>query len=183
MAYCRYGRVCRYVKLRISMIHTFSFGNNSHITLYAQLEIVWKVSKVLRKYWGKYGQNKFMILECVMPQCMLNFSLKYTSSLYLNNDKYTAEWIPRNKKAFAKIWNKSQKVIRSHKSHINILKSSQKFPNCPGGNFGPRYCFVEIRVVDKTWSYNFNAYWEDLQDSGIWKKIWRNPGGIHIEWK
>ena len=40
MAYCRYGRVCRLVKLRISMIRTFSFGNISHITLYAQLEIV-----------------------------------------------------------------------------------------------------------------------------------------------
>ena len=40
MAYCRYGRVCCLVKLRISMIRTFSFGNISHITLYAQLEIV-----------------------------------------------------------------------------------------------------------------------------------------------
>ena len=40
MAYCRNGRVCRLVKLRISMIRTFSFGNISHITLYAQLEIV-----------------------------------------------------------------------------------------------------------------------------------------------
>ena len=40
MAYCRYGRVCRLVKLCISMIRTFSFGNISHITLYAQLEIV-----------------------------------------------------------------------------------------------------------------------------------------------
>ena len=40
MAYCRYDRVCRLVKLRISMIRTFSFGNISHITLYAQLEIV-----------------------------------------------------------------------------------------------------------------------------------------------
>ena len=40
MAYCRYGRVCRLVKLRISMIRLFSFGNISHITLYAQLEIV-----------------------------------------------------------------------------------------------------------------------------------------------
>ena len=39
MAYCRYGRVCRLVKLRISMIRTFSFGNIPHITLYAQLEI------------------------------------------------------------------------------------------------------------------------------------------------
>ena len=36
----RYGRVCRLVKLRISMIRAFSFGNISHITLYAQLEIV-----------------------------------------------------------------------------------------------------------------------------------------------
>ena len=57
MVYCRYGRVCCLVKLRISMIRTFSFGNISHITLYAHLEIVWKVSKVLRKYWGKYGQK------------------------------------------------------------------------------------------------------------------------------
>ena len=40
MAYCRYGRLCRLVKLRIRMIRTFSFGNISHITLYAQLEIV-----------------------------------------------------------------------------------------------------------------------------------------------
>ena len=40
MAYCRYDRVCRLVKLRISMIRTFSFGNISHITLYVQLEIV-----------------------------------------------------------------------------------------------------------------------------------------------
>ena len=40
MAYCRYGRICRLVKLRISMIRTFSFGNISYITLYAQLEIV-----------------------------------------------------------------------------------------------------------------------------------------------
>ena len=40
MAYCRYGRVCCLVKLRIRMIRTFSFGNISHITLYAQLEIV-----------------------------------------------------------------------------------------------------------------------------------------------
>ena len=40
MAYCRYGRVCCLVKLRISLIRTFLFGNISHITLYAQLEIV-----------------------------------------------------------------------------------------------------------------------------------------------
>ena len=65
MTYCRYGRVCRLVKLRVSMIRTFSFGNISHITLYAQLEIVRKVSKVLRKYWGKYGQKSFYLIICI----------------------------------------------------------------------------------------------------------------------
>ena len=40
MADYRYGRVYCLVTLRISMIRTFSFGNISHITLYAQLEIV-----------------------------------------------------------------------------------------------------------------------------------------------
>ena len=65
MAYCRYGRVCCLVKLRISMIRTFSFGNISHITLYAQLEIVRKVSNVLRKYWGKYGQKSFYFIICI----------------------------------------------------------------------------------------------------------------------
>ena len=47
------------------MICTFSFGNISHITLYAQLEIVGKVSKLLCKYWGKYGQNSFYLIICI----------------------------------------------------------------------------------------------------------------------
>ena len=40
-----YGRICHIVKLPISMIRPFSLVNNSHITLYPQLEIIWKVSK------------------------------------------------------------------------------------------------------------------------------------------
>ena len=56
-----HGRVCRLVKLRISKIRTFSFGNISHITLYAQLEIVWKVSELLRKYWGNMGKTHFIL--------------------------------------------------------------------------------------------------------------------------
>ena len=71
MAYCRYGRVCRRVKLRICMICTFSFGNISHITLYAQLEIVWKVSKLLRKYWGKYGQSSFYLIICITSDSII----------------------------------------------------------------------------------------------------------------
>ena len=47
MAYCRYGRVCRHVKLRISMIRTFSFGNISHrgsIIVERIFLVQWKVS-------------------------------------------------------------------------------------------------------------------------------------------
>ena len=51
-----YGRICHIVKLPVSMIRPFSLVNNLHITLYPQLELIWKVSKSLRKYWGKYGQ-------------------------------------------------------------------------------------------------------------------------------
>ena len=51
----KYGPICHILKLRISMIRLFSLVNISHITLYPQLEIIWKVSKSLRKYWGKYG--------------------------------------------------------------------------------------------------------------------------------
>ena len=50
-----YGPICHIVKLPISMIRPFSLVNNSHITLYPQLEIIWKVSKSLRKYWGGGG--------------------------------------------------------------------------------------------------------------------------------
>ena len=45
-----YGPKCHIVKLPISMIRPFPLVNNSHITLYPQLEIIWKVSKSLRKY-------------------------------------------------------------------------------------------------------------------------------------
>ena len=38
-----YGRICHIVKLPISMIRPFSLVSNSHITLYAQLEIIWKL--------------------------------------------------------------------------------------------------------------------------------------------
>ena len=56
-----YGPICHIVKLRISMIRPFSLVNNSHITLYPQLEIIWKVSKSLLKYRGKYGQISIYI--------------------------------------------------------------------------------------------------------------------------
>ena len=52
-----YGPICHIVKLPISMIRPFSLVNNSHITLYPQLEIIWKVSKSLRKYWGEIWTN------------------------------------------------------------------------------------------------------------------------------
>ena len=60
-----YGPICHIVKLPISMIRPFSLVNNSHITLYPQLEIIWKVSKSLRKYWGKYGQISFYNISCI----------------------------------------------------------------------------------------------------------------------
>ena len=59
------GRICHIVKLPISMIRPFSLVSNSHITLYPQLEIIWKVSKSLRKYWGKFGQISFYIISCI----------------------------------------------------------------------------------------------------------------------
>ena len=55
----------------ISMIRPFSLVNNSHITLYPQLEIIWKVSKSLRKYWGKYGQISFYIISCITRDCII----------------------------------------------------------------------------------------------------------------
>ena len=64
-----YGPICHIVKLRISMICPFSLVNISHITLYPQLEIIWKVSKSLRKYWGKYGQISFYIISCITRDC------------------------------------------------------------------------------------------------------------------
>ena len=66
-----YGPICHIVKLPISMICPFSLVNNSHITLYPQLEIIWKVSKSLRKYWGKYGQISFYIISCITRDCMI----------------------------------------------------------------------------------------------------------------
>ena len=66
-----YGPTCHIVKLSISMIHPFSLVNNSHITLYPQLEIIWKVSKSLRKYWGKYGQISFYIISCITRDCII----------------------------------------------------------------------------------------------------------------
>ena len=65
------GRICHIVKLPISMIRPFSLVNNSHITLYPQLEIIWKVSKSLRKYWGKYGQISFYIISCITRDCII----------------------------------------------------------------------------------------------------------------
>ena len=53
------------------MIRPFSLVNNSHITLYPQLEIIWKVSKSLRKYWGKYGQISFYIISCITRDCII----------------------------------------------------------------------------------------------------------------
>ena len=66
-----YGRICHIVKLPISMIRPFSLVNNSHITLYPQLEIIWKVSKSLRKYWGKYGHISFYIISCITRDCII----------------------------------------------------------------------------------------------------------------
>ena len=66
-----YGPICHIVKLPISMIRPFSLVNNSHITLYPQLEIIWKVSKSLRKYWGKYGQISFYIISCITRDCII----------------------------------------------------------------------------------------------------------------
>ena len=66
-----YGRICHIVKLPISMIRPISLVNNSHITLYPQLEIIWKVSKSLRKYWGKYGQIPFYIISCITRYCII----------------------------------------------------------------------------------------------------------------
>ena len=66
-----YGRICHIVKLPFSMIRPFSLVNNAHITLYPQLEIIWKVSKSLRKYWGKYGQISFYIISCIMRDCII----------------------------------------------------------------------------------------------------------------
>ena len=66
-----YGPICHIVKLPISTIRPFSLVNNSHITLYSQLEIIWKVSKSLRKYWGKYGQISFYIISCITRDCII----------------------------------------------------------------------------------------------------------------
>ena len=66
-----YGRIYHIVKLPISMIRPFSLVNNSHITLYPQLEIIWKVSKSLHKYWGKYGQISFYIISCITRDCII----------------------------------------------------------------------------------------------------------------
>ena len=66
-----YGPICHIVKLSISTIRPFSLVNNSHITLYPQLEIIWKVSKSLRKYWGKYGQISFYIISCITRDCFI----------------------------------------------------------------------------------------------------------------
>ena len=66
-----YGPICHIVKLPISMIRPFSLVNNSHITLHPQLEIIWKVSKSLRKYWGKYGQISFYIISCIRRDCII----------------------------------------------------------------------------------------------------------------
>ena len=62
-----YGPIC-HVKLLISIIRPFSLVNNSHITLYPKLEIIWKVSKSLRKYWGKIS---FYIISCVTRDCII----------------------------------------------------------------------------------------------------------------
>ena len=66
-----YGPICHIVKLPLSMIRPFSLVNNSHIILYPQLEIIWKVSKSLRKYWGKYGQISFYIISCITRDCII----------------------------------------------------------------------------------------------------------------
>ena len=66
-----YGPICHIVKLPISMIRPFSLVNNSHITLYPQLEIIWKISKSLRKYWGKYGQISLYIISRITRDCII----------------------------------------------------------------------------------------------------------------
>ena len=66
-----YGPICHIVKLRISMIRPFSLVNISHITLYPQLEIIWKVSKSLRKCWVKDGQISFYIISCITRDCII----------------------------------------------------------------------------------------------------------------
>ena len=66
-----YSPICNIVKLPISMIRPFSLVNNSHITLYPQLEFIWKVLKSLRKYWGKYGQISFYIISCITRDCII----------------------------------------------------------------------------------------------------------------
>ena len=66
-----YGPICHIVKLPISMIRPFSLVNNSHITLYPQLEIIWKLSKSLRKYWEKYGQISYYIISCITRDCII----------------------------------------------------------------------------------------------------------------
>ena len=63
-----YGPICHIVKLPISMIRPFALVNNSHITLYPQLE---KVSKSLGKYWGKYVQIPFYIISCITRDCII----------------------------------------------------------------------------------------------------------------
>ena len=66
-----HGPICHIVKFPISMIRPFSLVNNSHITLYPQLEIIWKVSKSFRKYWGKYGQISCYIISCITRDCII----------------------------------------------------------------------------------------------------------------
>ena len=66
-----YGSIWHIVKLPISMIRPFSLVHNSHITLYPQLEIIWKVSKSLREYWGKYGRISFYIISCISRDCII----------------------------------------------------------------------------------------------------------------
>ena len=77
---------CHIVKLTISMIRPFSLVNNSHITLYPQLEIIWKVSKSLRKYWGKYGQISFYIISCITRDCIIveNYIFGIVGDIHIN---------------------------------------------------------------------------------------------------
>ena len=77
-----YGPICHIVKLPISMIRPFSLVNISHITLYPQLEIIWKVSKSLRKYWGKYGQISFYIISCITRDCIIVENIFWHSERY-----------------------------------------------------------------------------------------------------
>ena len=58
----KYGPICHIVKLPISMIRPFSLVNISHITLYPQLEIIWKVLRMglyncINKLSFKYNKN------------------------------------------------------------------------------------------------------------------------------